>query len=185
MNASLYWIRCKDHTDMFSQGYIGVSKNVQRRWEDHKKGNSNNKYLINAIKKYGWDNLIKQIIVIGEEAYCYELESKIRLSNKIGWNLVSGGNNPPNQTGKKRSKEYILKRSGKNHPYFKNGNILQGSKNPNFKGKIVATCMKTGKQKILAGAKDIILAGFTTTHVYKCVNGKSKLHKNHKFIREV
>ena len=33
MSTSVYWIRHKDHTDMFSQGYVGVSKNVEVKFE--------------------------------------------------------------------------------------------------------------------------------------------------------
>ena len=94
MNTSLYWIRHKDHTDMFSQGYIGVSKNTKTRFERHSKY-SDNQHLKAAIKKYGWDNLIKQIVLIGEEKYCYDLETKIRPTKQIGWNIAEGGKKPP------------------------------------------------------------------------------------------
>jgi len=94
MNTSLYWIRHKDHTDMFSQGYIGVSKNTKARFEQHSKY-SDNQHLKAAIKKYGWDNLIKQIVLIGEEKYCYDLETKIRPTKQIGWNIAEGGKKPP------------------------------------------------------------------------------------------
>jgi hypothetical protein len=94
MNTSVYWIRHKDHTDMFSQGYIGVSKNTEARFQRHSKY-SDNQHLKAAIKKYGWGNLIKQIILIGEETYCYNLESKIRPTKQIGWNIAEGGAKPP------------------------------------------------------------------------------------------
>jgi hypothetical protein len=57
------------------------------------------------------------------------------------------------------------------------------SKNPKFKGSIMATNTFTGKQIVLNGAKEIILAGFTTPNVYACVNGKAKNHKSHTFKR--
>jgi group I intron endonuclease len=94
MSTSLYWIRHKDHTDMFSEGYIGVSKNVEARWLRHSRY-SDNQHLKAAIKKYGWDNLIKEVILVGEEAYCYDLESKIRPTKQIGWNIAEGGAKPP------------------------------------------------------------------------------------------
>ena len=94
MSISLYWIRHKDHTDMFSQGYIGVSKNTEARFKRHSKY-SDNQHLKAAIKKYGWDSLIKEIILIGEERYCYNLELKIRPTKQIGWNIAEGGAKPP------------------------------------------------------------------------------------------
>jgi hypothetical protein len=94
MSTSLYWIRHKDHTDMFSEGYIGVSKNIESRWLRHSRY-SDNQHLKAAIKKYGWDNLVKEVILIGEESYCYDLEVKIRPNKQIGWNIAEGGAKPP------------------------------------------------------------------------------------------
>ena len=53
MSVSVYWIHHKDHTDMFSQGYVGVSKNIEARWFRHSRY-SDNQHLKSAIKKYGW-----------------------------------------------------------------------------------------------------------------------------------
>jgi group I intron endonuclease len=125
MTHSVYWIRHKDHTDMFNQGYIGVSKNPDRRWLEHGK-RSPNLYLKNAIKKYGWDNLIKEVILIGEETYCYDLEAKIRSTKQTGWNIAEGGAKPPSMLGlrgaqtsmfgKKHSKETREKMKGRVSP---------------------------------------------------------------------
>jgi len=96
----VYWIHLEDHTDMFSQGYIGVSKNTSKRFEEHKNRPSN-VHLKNAIKKYGWDNLVKSIVLIADEAYCLLMETKLRAEDKIGWNVVKGGGMPPSTLGKK------------------------------------------------------------------------------------
>jgi hypothetical protein len=79
---------------VFSQGYIGVSKNTEARFKRHGKY-SDNTHLKAAIKKYGWNNLVKRIILIGEEKYCYNLEAKIRPTRQIGWNIAEGGAKPP------------------------------------------------------------------------------------------
>lgn len=109
---NLYWIRHQDHTDMFHQGYIGVSKNVEKRWYDHKTY-TENAHLKNAITKYGWDNLVKEVVLIADDDYCLDIENKLRPSDKIGWNIVMGGGKPPNALGKKfvRSEEYKQKQS--------------------------------------------------------------------------
>ena len=98
--TSVYWIAHKDHTDIFSQGYVGVSNNVEYRWNTHKSLKTN-VHLKNAINKYGWDNLVKKVVLIGEEDYCLEIESKLRSEDRIGWNLTKGGGKPPSSLGKK------------------------------------------------------------------------------------
>lgn len=92
--SSVYWIHHPEHTDIFTQGYVGVSKRFERRIWEHLKLNQN-RYLKNAIKKYGWDNLIKEKVLIAEESYCLDIESKLRPNDKMGWNLVKGGGMPP------------------------------------------------------------------------------------------
>ena len=112
MNSSVYWIHRPEHTDMFSQGYIGVSNNTKKRWNTHKIA-TENIYLQRAIKKYGWDSLIKEVVVIADRLYCLAIECKLRSSAAIGWNIVAGGGMPPSSLGKKyiRSAEYREKQS--------------------------------------------------------------------------
>ena len=92
--SCVYWVRCADHTDLFTQGYIGVTSNFDRRMNEHYKKTENRHFKF-AIEKYGWENLIKEQILIGSEDYCLEIEQKLRPTDKIGWNLVKGGGNPP------------------------------------------------------------------------------------------
>ena len=55
-----------------------------------------------------WDNLVKEVVLIGDDAYCLDVENKLRPSDKIGWNIVAGGGKPPSTLGKKfvRSQEW-------------------------------------------------------------------------------
>ena len=94
MKTSVYWIRHKEYTDIFSQGYVGVSTDTVSRFERHAKYSENN-HLKRAIAKHGWDNLVKETIIIGENQYCYDLEAKLRQKKNIGWNIAEGGNKPP------------------------------------------------------------------------------------------
>jgi len=94
MSSVIYWIHLPEHTDIFTEGYVGVSKNVKKRFIDHKNRPSN-EHLKNAINKHGWDTLIKQIVIIANEAYCLAIEIKLRASKKIGWNIAEGGSKPP------------------------------------------------------------------------------------------
>lgn len=122
MASTLYWIHHPEHTDMFTQGYIGVTNNTNDRFEEHK-NRTRNAHLKNAIVKYGWDNLIKKAIIIADEAYCLMIEAQLRAKENIGWNIVIGGGMPPKSKkgmnlgrtpwnkGKKFSEESKLKMS--------------------------------------------------------------------------
>ena len=123
MSAQVYWIRAEHHSDMTLDGYIGVSKNAQRRWLyghnwAHRKGRHDNPRLANAITKYGWDNLIKTVLVVADEQYCYDLERKLRPTEKVGWNLVMGGGKPP--VSKFRGENYVspLKGASRSTPWM-------------------------------------------------------------------
>jgi len=119
MSAQVYWIRAEHHSDMTLDGYIGVSKNAQKCWLyghnwAHRKGRHDNQRLANAITKYGWDNLIKTVLVVADEQYCYDLERKLRPTEKVGWNLVMGGGKPP--VSKFRGEDYVSPLKGVPRP---------------------------------------------------------------------
>lgn len=96
----VYWIRHPDHTDIFSQGYVGVSNRLSRRLYEHKKLTKNT-ILKLAIQKYGWENLIKQQVLIADSDYCLEMEAKLRPQESIGWNITIGGGKTPVVYGNK------------------------------------------------------------------------------------
>lgn len=119
MITSIYWIRAKDHSDIMSEGYIGVSKDANKRWKyghfwSHKNSRHDNPRLSNAIAKHGWDNLVKEILVMGSEDYCYEIEKKLRPTEEIGWNLAVGGGKPP--VSKFRGDDYVSPLKGIHRP---------------------------------------------------------------------
>ena len=96
MSFAVYWIREQSHTDLMTQGYIGVSGDVEKRFASHKgMWSGTNNYLKNAIKKHGWDNLAKSVLLISTKEYCLDIERKLRPADKIGWNLTIGGGYPP------------------------------------------------------------------------------------------
>jgi ribosomal protein L37AE/L43A/predicted GIY-YIG superfamily endonuclease len=97
---SVYWICHPDHTDMMSQGYVGISHRVHRRMIEHK-SSKQNRHLRFAIDKYGWDNLVKKVVLVASKDYCVDVEKKLRPNDGIGWNLVSGGGLPPVLYGNK------------------------------------------------------------------------------------
>ena len=109
----VYWIRHKDHTDIFSQGYVGISSNFNDRLRSHK-SKPTNLHMKNAINKYGWVNLIKEKILIATQEYCVMIEKQLRPNDFIGWNQTAGGGVPPKSKkgmgkGRKLSEETKLK----------------------------------------------------------------------------
>lgn len=113
--VSVYWIRHEDHTDMFTQGYIGISKNTAQRFKNHVRQPTNT-HMENVIKKYGWDSLVKQVVLIGDKDYCLDIEKKLRPVDFVGWNATAGGGYPPKAKkgigkGRKMSAETIAKRN--------------------------------------------------------------------------
>lgn len=125
--AVIYWIHKDKNEDYLKDGYIGISVNLTNRLKMHK-SKPCNIHFKNAINKYGWDNLIKEIIFEGTEEEVKVFEEYLRPTEQIGWNLVCGGGMPPSHKGLKRSEETKLKLSiagkGKHNHY--------GEKNPMF-----------------------------------------------------
>ena len=114
--AEVYWIHLPEHTDMFTEGYIGVTRNTARsRFRGHvqssKLAKGKNYYMTNIIKKYGKESLVVETVLIGEEDYCYEVEAKLRPSTHIGWNVAIGGVKSGNYGGYKLSEETKAKMS--------------------------------------------------------------------------
>lgn len=95
--AEVYWIHLPEHTDMFSEGYIGMTrKTAKDRFYQHKSLASReliNVPISNAIRKHG-DNLIVETLVICTPEYAVWLENKLRPDKGIGWNLAAGGEFP-------------------------------------------------------------------------------------------
>jgi hypothetical protein len=91
---------------MFSEGYIGITRNTaQSRFDKHcravNSSKSKDSVISRAIKKYGKENLIVETLVICDIDYAVDLEVKLRPENNIGWNITKGGGLPPvaNRTG--------------------------------------------------------------------------------------
>jgi len=85
--------------------YIGISKDINRRWNNFKREYKGCTYFYYAIQKYGWDNIEHKIILESltrEDAEKFEREwIKNNKSNdrRYGYNLTSGG---------EKQKEYTL-----------------------------------------------------------------------------
>jgi len=117
--SSVYWIRAPHHSDFRAEGYVGVARDAIKRWKyGHLSAQKHNRHdnpkLANAIAKYGWDNLVKEVLVIAPEDYCYDLEQRLRPEEAIGWNLTVGGGRPP--ITKPRGPNYVNPLKGVSRP---------------------------------------------------------------------
>ena len=88
----VYWIHLKEHSNIANEGYVGVTFNYDQRMNEHFKFTSKlSNHFGNAISKYGWDNLIKEVIFNGSEEECFAKEKELRSKFQIGWNEAIGG----------------------------------------------------------------------------------------------
>jgi len=125
MNYAVYHICISDN---LYGGYVGIAKNLELRFSQHKwNRKQSNAHLRNALKKYG--DKVKFLVIA--QNVTLEVAKKIELLLRpwpnIGWNICKGGAVPPSPKGKFRSDEYR-----KNIAAAK-----VGEKNPMFGKKIV------------------------------------------------
>lgn len=110
----VYWIHLPDQINVAIEGYVGIAMNFEQRMSAHKSCAKTGKEqtLYKAIRKYGWDNLVKDIILISNENYCLEIEKKLRPSPRIGWNIAVGGGeiSGVHLKGVKQSEQHLANR---------------------------------------------------------------------------
>jgi predicted GIY-YIG superfamily endonuclease len=79
-NCTLYWIKLPEHTDIFSQGYVGITKQLlSKRFKEHKCGKSS--IVSNAIAKYPECQIVP--ILVGSREYCLNIEFKLRPTDQL------------------------------------------------------------------------------------------------------
>lgn len=110
----VYWIHLPEQTNVVVEGYVGIAMNFEQRMSAHKSCAKTGKEqtLYKAIRKYGWENLVKEIILISNENYCLEIEKKLRPTPRIGWNIAIGGGEitGAHLKGVKQSEQHLANR---------------------------------------------------------------------------
>lgn len=104
----VYWIHKPSHTDIYADGYIGITRNPARqRWMEHlalTKNNRKNNKLYDILKEE--DSLLFDVIAVGEtREYCEHIEHSLRPTPFIGWNTAPGGKDGYTQVGGKINQE--------------------------------------------------------------------------------
>lgn len=105
----VYWLHLKDHTDPYSEDYIGIS--TQAHIRRSKKGTSRKMHRI--VNEYGKEAILCDVLFEGTPEECVAKEIAYRPYKGIGWNIHTGGTVPPNNLGEKRSEETRRKISEK------------------------------------------------------------------------
>jgi len=166
----VYWLHLPEHTDIHSQGYIGVSIDPkQRLWEhknDAKKGTHHNKYLERIIDKH---ELIQSIIFSGDIDACYTFEEDLRPTKNIGWNLNKGGDCPPSNKGKKFSQEHCAN--------ITKGKLGKKRSPVTEETKLKISQAQTGKKLTAEHKQKVREARLGTT---RSIETKKKLSESHK-----
>ena len=91
MEYYLYWWRDHNHTDPWTEGYVGITKDLDKRKSGHR-------------HEHDWFREDLECVVLLEglsEAEARYLERTYRPEVNIGWNKMSGGGMPPSALGKK------------------------------------------------------------------------------------
>jgi group I intron endonuclease len=159
----VYWIKTKEHVDIKTEGYVGISRDPRRRFGEHAKGD---KIIGRAIKKHG----IREYVIIYQNVSIDEakrIENHLRPCSNIGWNVAMGGQIPPIKTGSRKNHSERMKgvnnpfygkthdvqtkqllsemKKGKNHPFYdkkrpehsKKMKSKRGEKYPKFRGHFI------------------------------------------------
>ena len=123
------------HTSPSGKVYIGITGQApERRWQNGS-GYSNNKLFSRAIKKYGWDAFVHEILhKVDTKQEAETLERKLIAEHKSndsdhGYNITAGGANAW-WFGKKLSREHVRKSTAR----------FKGETNPNAK---MVICLET------------------------------------------
>lgn len=97
--TSLYHIcKLEDEGDL-TKGYIGISDNVESRLDYHFMGFGSSAIRC-ALAKF--KELSFSVVYEGDRESCLLLEEMLRPEDRMGWNLVKGGGDPPLHTGPRK-----------------------------------------------------------------------------------
>ena len=91
--ATIYWIHLATHTDIESEGFIGVSTNYLKRYKVHRnasiKNTHTNQQLATAFNTH--TDIVVDVFMMGTKSFCHQIEAKLRPTPNIGWNVAPGG----------------------------------------------------------------------------------------------
>jgi GIY-YIG catalytic domain len=168
----VYWIRHKNHNDLFTQGYIGVTSNFKERIRQHfknsKGGYHTDKSLSQAINKYGKDQIIVENLLFGDSDYCYQIEKQLRPKAFIGWNMREGGYHTPNPFPKgSKMPKWIVQKANQTKKAKRLAGINAGSDRKVLVNGVLYNTVKSARES----------HGISITQMKRLLNGASGGYK--------
>lgn len=103
----LYWIRRSTQFDIWTEGYVGITSNKDKRITAHVYSES---HVGNALRKYPDIEIVT--VFEGTVNECLAAEILFRPGDAIGWNIVAGGGIPPSFKGIKRPIQFSVMLNG-------------------------------------------------------------------------
>lgn len=91
--AVVYWIHFPSQTNIFTDGYVGISTNLKQRLIQHK---CKNKDILNGLLNGAVVDIIEEHDTIEAAAL---REEYYRPRPSVGWNINKGGDLPPSRKG--------------------------------------------------------------------------------------
>lgn len=90
---TVYWYKLKYHCNPFTQGYIGITNNFERRHKEHFNDARNGKFshFCNAIRKHGENKIQAEILHKCSDQEALDFENYYRPETSTGWNMAVGG----------------------------------------------------------------------------------------------
>ena len=167
----VYWVHLPEHTDRFSQGYIGITNNTSVRWANHKCPKSKCWHFKNAIDKYS-ENLIWEVLADGlEKDLAMLVENEYRPSPDTGWNLMSGGCLP--EWSKESRAKLSKAHTGKTHSEATKKKMRKAKPSIAVTKKAEVICVETGIKYGSAGIASKTL-GIVASNIYRALKGDRK-----------
>ena len=89
----IYWIRYPEHTDPLTEGYVGITDDLEYRIKYHKKQavKEIKSPKDNALLGPRGHELVIDTIFEGSSLECANEEKRLRPKKNIGWNVATGG----------------------------------------------------------------------------------------------
>ena len=167
------------YTSPSGKSYIGQTNNVKRRATEHKNPKSGCRVFNNAIKKYGWNNFLCEILIddisINESNYWeeYYIEKYNTLAPN-GYNLNTGGNSKtPSDDTRIKLKEFQSNKILNEDTKQKISNTLKGHQ-----------CLDETKQKISSSLTGRFRLESVKQKISKTCKGKIKTEQHKQNLRK-
>lgn len=93
MTYYLYWYHLPKHNNIYTEGYVGITNDLERRHSEHMNNISSGvkSHFYNAARKYRKENLIHEVMYTGTMNDISNMEYALRPDKDIGWNAAQGG----------------------------------------------------------------------------------------------